>query len=202
MSKNNVFIPRSDSIEYQSFKNLVSELYQHLQNQSIHGNIFTISEFRNYEPLFNRDLSKTLPKEDLIQLAKEYLDKIDPYAEIKVISDDDSNKILFTLPPLFLPVEKLSTNSNNLKTLESIKSIKSKSDPVLHNKTIYEYAVELLRNQMSDQHKSLIKEYKIKTQESIESIQKFLTGDYDNELTESTDNSNSDILEDENISWE
>jgi hypothetical protein len=202
MSKNNVFIPRSDSIEYQSFKNLVSELYQYLQNQSIHGNIFTISEFRNYEPLFNRDLSKTLPKEDLIQLAKEYLDKIDPYAEIKVISDDDSNKILFTLPPLFLPVEKLSTNSNNLKTLESIKSIKSKSDPVLHNKTIYEYAVELLRNQMSDQHKSLIKEYKIKTQESIASIQRFLTGDYDNELTESTDNSNSDILDDGNISWE
>jgi hypothetical protein len=202
MSKNDVFVPRSDSSEYQSFKNLVNELRQHLQDQSVNNNTFTISDFKQYEPLFNRDVLKTLHKDELIRLAREYLDKIDPYAEIKVISDDDSNKILFTLPPLFLPVEKLSTNSNNLKTLESIKSIKSKSDPVLHNKTIYEYAVELLRNQMSDQHKSLIKEYKIKTQESIESIQKFLTGDYDNELTESTDNSNSDILEDENISWE
>ena len=55
---------------------------------------------------------------------------------------------------------------------------------------------------MSDQHKNLIREYKVKTQESIESIQRFLTEDYDNELIESIDNSNSDILEDENISWE
>ena len=202
MSKNDVFVPRSDSSEYQSFKNLVNELRQHLQDQSVNNNTFTISDFKQYEPLFNRDVLKTLHKDELIRLAREYLDKIDPYAEIRIISDDDSNKILFTLPPLFLPVEKLSTNPNNLKTLESIKSIKSKSDPVLHNKTIYEYAVELLRNQMSDQHKSLIKEYKIKTQESIASIQRFLTGDYDNELTESTDNSNSDILDDGNISWE
>jgi hypothetical protein len=202
MNKNNVFVPRSDSSEYLSFKNLVNELHQHLQDRSINNNTFTISNFKQYEPLFNKELSKTLSKEDLIQLAKKYFDKIDPYMEIRIVNDNNPNELLFTLPPLFLPLEKLSTNPKNLKTLENIKSIKSKSDPVLHNKTVYEYAVELLRSQMSDQHKNLIREYKAKTQESIESIQRFLTEDYDNELIESIDNSNSDILEDENISWE
>ena len=120
MNKNNIFVPRSDSSEYLSFKNLVNELHQHLQDRSINNNTFTISNFKQYEPLFNKELSKTLSKEDLIQLAKKYFDKIDPYMEIRIVNDNNPNELLFTLPPLFLPLEKLSTNPKNLKTLENI----------------------------------------------------------------------------------
>lgn len=203
----NTFVPNELSKDYQNIKNLMENLHFELQSRLQKQNTFTISEFNEYLPLFSSSSLKSYSIENLIELSSDFFSKIDPYSEIQVI-DDITNEIIITLPPIFLPVAKIATNQDNINILESFKSSNNIVDIVQKNKSIYNYATELVQQQLSEEHKSIIREYKQKTKKAIETITQYLSKSNNEKDISLSDNNDTDTISlhsienEENIEWD
>lgn len=64
-------------------------------------NTLTLSEFRNYVPLFKIDGREVLGDAAYEVLAKEYFTTITPYHPVHIVNNHDRSEVIFVLPPIF-----------------------------------------------------------------------------------------------------
>lgn len=85
-----------------------------LQEKDKKPNMMTLDDFRRYIPLFKySNNSKEGERRKLVELADEYLKKINPYKVTVIIRSLVDNTPVITLPRIFAPVRQLSPTELN-----------------------------------------------------------------------------------------
>lgn len=70
-------------------------------------NVYTLSEFQVYKPLFNTELSKSYSETDLIRLSNKFFSEINPYKETQIFRSKDDATPITTLPSLFTQAQSM-----------------------------------------------------------------------------------------------
>lgn len=132
------------------------EKYQEFSNSKV---IIRKSEFKKYEVLFRKPgNTENINEDELMDLSKEFLLRINPYKPIHIL-DDNSDEVLLTLPPIFIPVKEIKSEYDNAFKKEQATLLKS---------NIPKYTTEAMKNMVtliaSSQGKN-ISEYKDRVRE-------------------------------------
>jgi hypothetical protein len=89
----------------------LKNIYDQLKSYSKSKQKITLYEFRKYEPLYQKNSGLT--NEELIELSKDFYKTIDKFSPI-FITDESKEKVLFTLPAPFVPVNVVNNKYTNL----------------------------------------------------------------------------------------
>ena len=73
--------------------------------EEVQNNV-TFEEFLQYRPLFLAETQNTMDREDIRLLSTRFIRRFNPYKPIQVYRQ---NKILFTIPQIFVPIKDVST---------------------------------------------------------------------------------------------
>lgn len=72
--------------------------------EEVQNNV-TFEEFLQYRPLFLAETQNTMDREDIRLLSTRFIRRFNPYRPIQVFKQ---NKLLFTIPQIFVPIKDIS----------------------------------------------------------------------------------------------
>jgi len=162
------FIP-NDSEEFKRIKKLFQNLNEKLDQEDKKRNTMTISEFSRYETLYqNHDLQNMSNADisELRSLADEFYRTVNPIKPIRIM-DDEKNKCIIELPPIFINTEKISTDNNNIRYIDTLKN-----DPNASVRDIAEYSVDFFNRQLTDENKKRIRETRLLYKTAVDKLNK------------------------------
>lgn len=113
-SKFNSKIKKQQLVDDTRTHEMLHTLQQHVQSR----NTFTASEFKTFEPLYQKDTPPEVRKE----LEKKMAEKTSPFNPIRVVADQGNkegvHEVLFEFPPRLSPINPI--NSRKVKTTELV----------------------------------------------------------------------------------
>jgi hypothetical protein len=136
---------------------LFAEMKNEFDKVDRERNNLTREEFAKFEPLFRKDTIVT--DEDIRELTEEFFVRIDPYLPINIL---EGEKVILTLPAVFLPMKKTKDKTVVDTNINSISS----DNVRFASKAVNDYSSAILLAQFDNNSK--FEEYKESTAQYLE----------------------------------
>lgn len=116
----------------------INKAFKRLKKYESNKESIKQSDFKKFEILFRKPKKNMTDSDvDMLQeLSREFLTTINPFKPIKII-DDDTGKIILTLPPIFMNIKEIKKEFNN---------VFQKAQGALLNSTTPKYESEAMKN--------------------------------------------------------
>jgi len=116
----------------------INKAFKRLKKYESNKESIKQSDFKKFEILFRKPKKNMTDSDvDMLQeLSREFLTTINPFKPIKII-DDDTGKIILTLPPIFMNIKEIKKEFNN---------VFQKAQGALLNSTTPKYESEAIKN--------------------------------------------------------
>lgn len=121
-------------------------------------NIYTISEFQTYIPLFNTELSKTYDQNTLIKLSQTFFAEINPYKEIHIFQSKNDTEPVTKLPPLFVQASSMPNTEESEVISGKNAKMGGHDIPKYASAALKPFVQLLMGAQNTDQHIKTLKE--------------------------------------------
>ena len=139
----------------------INNLFNILKNIESKPNIFTLAEFKEFEPIFRK--YDEISDEDLKELTKKFKRAVDFYKEIVIVKSKSDRTIVVTLPPIFVPVRSLSSTETNRILVDINSKLGMSGIPKYSSEAFGRMATSLLIEQ--NFNKNVVMEYREKYKE-------------------------------------
>lgn len=141
----------------------VTALYKSLKQIEASPTVLTLSQFKQFEPLFRKgsDLSE-LQIDALTELYRKLIDLYKPTVIVRSAAD---HTIVLTLPPLFTPVRSLSPTERNEQLVSINRNLSGNSVPLYSSSAFGRMARALIEEQSAN--KDVVENYRDMYNEAI-----------------------------------
>ena len=123
----------------------VTALHDSLKQIEDRPNVLTLSQFRQFEPLFRKEHG--LNERQIDALTEMYRKLVDFYKPTVIIRSATDRAIILTLPPLFTPVRSLSPTEKNITLVAINRNLSGNSIPLYSSTAFGRMARALIEEQ-------------------------------------------------------
>ncbi len=134
-------------------------------------NTMIMSEFRSYEPIFRLDGREELGDERFDVLVQEWMSRVDCFAPVLIVADEDHHSVQITIPPMFRKVRPINLVQGGSDINTALVNAHEMADEFGHKKHMWSHYFEQAMRVANPQ------EYLDKTQAQVNSQVKELRKD-------------------------